>query len=266
MLRQHWLIPVVVAGLLTGLAAIVLCAALGPRDVVLAAYATSLRGRSAAQRANARRAADAINGTILTPGKAFSFNHTVGPLSVDRGYLKAAVSYDGELVPNFGGGVCQTSTTLYNAALLAGMQIAERHRHFWPPKYAAPGADAAVAYPSCDLVIHNVLSQPVTLVGRVAGDLLIFEIRSRSKSSETWQVVRRLRSIEPAGRVRKQTAALPQGKSRLQVHGQDGFAVTTYRTMTRNGQVERQEIIAEDAYPPLNEVRQIGADQEDITP
>jgi hypothetical protein len=92
------------------------------------------------------RAAAALNGAVIAPGRELSFNHVVASWTPDRGFVLAPVSYDGQLVVDWGGGVCQTSTTLYNAALLAGMEITERHRHFWPPRYAPPGADAAVHF------------------------------------------------------------------------------------------------------------------------
>ena len=81
----------------------------------MAGFATSLQERTASQQHNARRAAASINGQVIQPGGEFSFNKTVKSWSMDRGYVKAPVSYDGDLIREYGGGVCQTSTTLYNA-------------------------------------------------------------------------------------------------------------------------------------------------------
>src|SRR5687767_11452496 len=111
-------------------------------QIEMAGYATSLLGRTSGQRHNARLAAEAINGKAIAPGEVFSFNRAVKSWSVDQGYVKAPVSFDGELVRAFGGGVCQTSSTLYNAALLAGLPIIERHPHVFRPQYIAPGRDA----------------------------------------------------------------------------------------------------------------------------
>lgn len=239
-------------------AAAVVAAALAPREIVIAAYATTLDGRSPAQRANALRSADAFSGTLLQPGEVFSFNKAVGSLSVDRGYLKAAVSYDGELLPSFGGGVCQTSTTLYNAALQAGLEITERERHFWPPRYAEPGADAAVAYPTYDLAFRNTLDQPVRLVVLRKGKHLVCQVLAGRRPDERYEVTRRLQSVEPAAHVRRPSERLATGQSRLQVRGQNGFSVTTYRVTYRGAQACRRELIARDSYPPLNELRQVG--------
>ena len=111
-----------------------------PPEVKISGYATSLKGRTASQRHNAQRAAELLDGKVIAPGEVFSFNRVVRSWAQDTGYVKAPVSYDGELIKAYGGGVCQTSTTLYNAALLAGMPIIERHPHVFAPHYVPPGA------------------------------------------------------------------------------------------------------------------------------
>jgi vancomycin resistance protein YoaR len=87
------------------------------------------------QRHNARKAALSLDNQTIAPGATFSFNKVVKSWSWDQGYVKAPVSYDGELIPAYGGGVCQASTTLYNAVLLAGLPIVERHSHVFTPHY-----------------------------------------------------------------------------------------------------------------------------------
>ena len=95
--------------------------------VTVSSFATSLKGRTPSQLHNARLSANELHGEMIPPEGVFSFNRAVKTWTSDEGYVKAPVSYDGELIPAYGGGVCQTSTTLYNAALLAGMPIVERH-------------------------------------------------------------------------------------------------------------------------------------------
>ncbi len=155
------------------LAALVLVVINLPRPVPinksLGGYVTTLDGRTRSQRANALRAARRVNGTVIKPGQTFSFNRTVGPWTRDAGYVKAPVSYDGVMVQDWGGGVCQTSTALYNAALIAGLDIPERHRHTRAPRYAPAGRDAAVAPNTADLLIHNPYPWPVR-VERLATD------------------------------------------------------------------------------------------------
>ena len=95
---------------------------------------------------NIRLACAAINGTIIKPGEEFSFNKVVGPRTAEKGYQEAAAYSGGEVVQEPGGGVCQVSSTLYNAVVFAGLKTTERHAHTYEPSYVTPGEDAMVSY------------------------------------------------------------------------------------------------------------------------
>ena len=95
---------------------------------------------------NLNLACKAVNGTILAPGQEFSFNLTTGNRTVEKGYKAAGAYQNGELVEEPGGGVCQVSSTLYNACVFAGIEVLERHAHTFEPSYVTPGEDAMVSY------------------------------------------------------------------------------------------------------------------------
>lgn len=107
----------------------------------------------------------ALNNTLLLPGEILSFNETVGPPVPERGYALAPIIVGGEVVPGYGGGICQTATTLYNAALKANLEIVERHRHTLPIDYVPRGMDATIAYDSLDLKVKNNRSYPIIIKG-----------------------------------------------------------------------------------------------------
>ncbi|MEO7995007.1 MAG: VanW family protein, partial [bacterium] len=151
----------------------------GPSVTTLATYATSLDGRSRSQRHNALLALQRLDGAVIAPGATFSFNDQVGSWSRDQGYVKAPVSFSGQLIPSWGGGVCQTSTTLYNVALLAGCDITERHRHHFAPTYCPPGRDAAVAYDAIDLAFRNPYPWPLTLHTESRHDRIVISMTGR---------------------------------------------------------------------------------------
>jgi vancomycin resistance protein YoaR len=232
---------------------------LPPPQVRLAGFATRLADRSPAQRHNARLAANALDGAVIPPGGAFSFNKRVNSWSVDQGYVKAPVSFDGELLPAFGGGVCQTSTTLYNAALLAGLGIAERHHHVFAPHYVAPGRDAAVAYPNIDLRLSNPYPFPLRLRARATGDRLSVEVWGKEAPRERYVVEGRVLSETPAVRVVRHVPA-PTGGARTgrrfaRTAGAAGFRVVTYRrTLAPGGAEARRERLSDDSYPAMPEV------------
>lgn len=99
-----------------------------------------------ARNENIRIASDALNGLIIQPGEEFSFNKTTGNRTPEKGYKAAGAYVNGVLVEEPGGGVCQVSSTLYNAVVFAGLKTTERHAHSYEPSYVTPGEDAMVSY------------------------------------------------------------------------------------------------------------------------
>ncbi|MBV9848180.1 MAG: VanW family protein [Armatimonadetes bacterium] len=221
-----------------------------PSGTVLGTYGTDLAGRTPHQRYNARRAAAAIDGAVIAPGQTFSFSRTVRGWSADRGFLKAPVSYDGVLVDDYGGGVCQCSTTLYNAALLAGLPILERHPHTFAPGYAPPGRDAAVAYSGVDLRFRNPYPWPLTV--RAAGEGLMLVCRIEGRGQEN-HVVLRSRALDwfaPSPALMRPGAGV--ARSRWHLTGRDGMRVAIYRDFYAGAQRVRHEAISDDTYRPIS--------------
>lgn len=120
----------------------------------LASYTTKTTANPK-RNTNIRLAAEALNGLIVQPGQEISFNETVGERTVAKGYEGAAAYNNGEVVEEIGGGVCQVSTTLYNAVLRAGLQISVRRSHTFEPSYVTPGQDATVSWGGPDFKFVN---------------------------------------------------------------------------------------------------------------
>lgn len=228
-----------------------------PKEVRISGYITSLRGRSPAQRRNARLAAWAVNGTVIPPGGLFSFDRRVGSWSADQGYVQAPVSYDGELVNAVGGGVCQTSSTLYNAALLAGMQIVERHSHHFCPEYVPPGRDAAVAQTLIDLRFKNPYPWPVRIECRATQDILEASFWAPKQPLLQAHVETQTLSVTQPQR---KAFILPNNRgygqhARLLSIGVPGYRVITYRTYTRSdGTIVRRERLSDSTYAAADRI------------
>lgn len=217
-----------------------------PRLVRLSAYSTSLAGRSRSQRHNAELALGRLVGAIVPPGEEFSFNGRVGSFSRDRGYRRAPVSYNGQLIDSWGGGVCQTSTTLYNAALLSGMEIVERSRHRFAPSYVPPGLDAAVAFSSIDLKFRNPHPFAVRVFGQIAGDRLTIGIEGARELREKPRILEEVREpVESA----TYSIGRPSNRARVRNTGKNGFQVKVYRLIG-----DRRELISSDSYPAMGRV------------
>ncbi|MGQ0548356.1 MAG: VanW family protein [Armatimonadota bacterium] len=225
-------------------------------EVELAGYSTSLAARSPSQKHNARLSAKALNAMVVAPGETFSFNRTVRSWTVDRGYVKAPVSYDGELVRAFGGGVCQTSTTLYNAVLLAGLPIVERHAHVFAPSYVAPGRDAAVAQYDIDLRFRNSYPWPIHIQAGIVGDRLHVRVLGREKPSVAVDVTTDVLSTSAPGRVTYliDGPAEMGGRRYLRSPGATGYRARAYRVFSADGRVLRRELLSDDSYQAMNRI------------
>ena len=113
---------------------------------------------------NIDQACEYINGTMLQPGDTFSFNKTVKERTADRGFKEATVIQGGQYEQGLGGGICQASTTLYNAVLKANLKVIERNHHAWPSDYISTGLDATVDWPGVDFQFQNDTDYPVIVV------------------------------------------------------------------------------------------------------
>ena len=135
-----------------------------PEPVTLSNYSTKLFDKRPSRLNNIKRASDRINGKVINSGEIMSFNEIVGPRTKEAGYEEAIVYIHGEKVMGYGGGVCQLSTTIYNAALDAGLEIIERNEHQQEVQYAPKGKDAMVNYGTADLKIKNNESYPIKIL------------------------------------------------------------------------------------------------------
>lgn len=131
---------------------------LGSFETTFVTYGVGV-GRSV----NIARAAQGIDGTIIPPGQTISFNELVGPRTLERGFTWAPEIQGDELTTGVGGGTCQVSSTLFNAALFSALEVTERQSHSRPSSYAKLGLDATVVYGSVDLKIKNPFTFPVMI-------------------------------------------------------------------------------------------------------
>ena len=132
------------------------------RDVL--GEASSVGGGTAARKNNITIASDYCNGTVLMPGEIFSYNDTVGERTSERGFQVATVYANGAAVPGIGGGICQVSSTIFDAALYADLEIVERKNHSLTVSYLPLGLDATVNWGTQDLKFKNTTDYPVKLL------------------------------------------------------------------------------------------------------
>jgi vancomycin resistance protein VanW len=219
-----------------------------PRERIIGAFSTSLAGRTHAQASNAKLALSRLINAEIPPGAEFSFNRRVGTFSRDQGYRRAPVSYNGQLIDDWGGGVCQTSTTLYNAALLAGLPITERHHHRFAPSYVLPGRDAAVAFSNIDLRFRDPFSFPIRIEGDTQGNRLNLRILGAQLPPNRAQILSDVREVRAPQTFR---IGESNGRRRVRNTGKPGCEVFVYRVIGN-----QQEPISHDVYPAMNRVEE----------
>lgn len=175
-------------------------------------------------------AADSIDGTLLLPGEIFSFNDVVGPRTAQKGYRTAHVFVAGKITDGTGGGVCQVSTTLYNAVLRANLEVSERHNHMFTVGYVPLGHDAAVSYGYADLVFKNTTSYPLRINATVSQDNnLTFKISSTNDyPNQNVKLATKTISTTPISVQYIDDNTLPQGTVVVDENGMEGYVVDTY--------------------------------------
>ncbi len=131
-------------------------------DKVLGSYSTTYKPE-VDRSINLRVASSRINGLVFQPGDSFSFSRTILPRNARNGYVKANIISNGEYVEGYGGGICQVSSTLYNAMLVAGLPATERHSHSLDVSYVPRGMDATIAGTYKDLKFVNVFDKPIKI-------------------------------------------------------------------------------------------------------
>ena len=207
---------------------------------------------------NIRLSASLLDGTLVEPGQIFSFNDVVGLRTEARGFLPAPIIVSRRLVAGIGGGVCQLSSTTYNAALLAGLEVVERRHHSIPVTYLPLGRDATVLDRLIDLRFRNTLSHPVLIQSLVEGDRLIVTLWGHPGDRQQVEVRTRLiQEVPPPFQWEDGTDVrdLPPGLSvhelEVVVPGRPEYVVETERLFFgTDGQVVRTEKLSRDRYLP----------------
>ncbi|RKQ37301.1 hypothetical protein D8M06_00410 [Oceanobacillus halophilus] len=149
----------------------------------LGSYATFFKTSNKERSHNINLAAEAINNTVLFPGETFSFNEVVGERTKEKGYKRAPVIVKGELSEDIGGGICQVSSTLFNAVDLSGIQVIERYAHSKRVPYVPDGRDATVSWWGPDFVFKNLYNEPILIRAKANQGKMIVSVYS-SESAE----------------------------------------------------------------------------------
>ena len=200
-----------------------------------------------------------INGTVLMPGETFSFNQVVGKRTIDAGYKDAKIYENGKVVDGLAGGICQVSSTLYNAVLLANLEIVERTNHSFTTSYVKAGRDATVVYGVKDFQFKNNRNYPIKIEGSVGSGILTFKIHGIKEETEyEVKIVPNTTGTIPYTTQTITDTSLQPGETVVEQSGHAGCKVTTYKQLWLNGTMVSNELLSNDTYNAMQTIIRVG--------
>lgn len=204
---------------------------------------------------NIRLAVKAFDGKILLPGETFSFNDVVGKRTTAKGYQKAIVYSPNGISTGVGGGICQASSTLYNACLMANLKIDERNPHFFTVPYVPLGRDAAVSYGIEDYRFTNDTAWPIKINGKVNKDQVVVTLEGTDEDPDLEVVIQStVLKIIPFEKKSVEDKSLSPGSSVVVQPGSDGAVVDTFFTLKRGKDVISSYKLHTTSYKQLPEI------------
>ncbi|MBF8983560.1 VanW family protein [Lutibacter sp. B2] len=221
---------------------------------LLGIYKTSFNSNNKNRTTNVTLSAKKMNGKVVMPQEIFSFNEVVGPRTEEKGYLSAHVIFKGELIDGFGGGVCQTSSTLYNAVLLSNLKIIQRSKHTIPSTYVPKGQDATVSYGVLDFKFQNTLDIPIYIESYVYKNEMIVKIYGKKVDDIDIKIESVIDEVVKRSIETKDDHELDEGIEKIEEKGRDGYKVTTYKYYYKNGKLIKKERLSKDYYRPTNQI------------
>ena len=231
---------------------------------MIASATTNASSSSKGRLNNIRLAMSFINGTCVKPGEVFSFNGTVGKRTTERGFQTATAYSSGEVTEQVGGGICQVSTTLFNAVAKADLEIVERHNHSLTVRYVDKGKDATVNWGSQDFRFRNTTDDDVYICCELTSDKrVLFSLYGKLLPNGETITIEAVttRTLQPTTEYQA-TTALASGQTVLVQTGRVGYEAEAYKIRwDAQGNQIGKELLCKSRYPQRNEIIQYGAEQ-----
>lgn len=211
----------------------------------IGAYSTAYSTGAVNRSKNLANAASLIDGTVVYPGEIFSVYETISPLDETNGYYDAPSYANGEVVDSLGGGVCQVSTTLYNAVLRAELEVVERSPHSMVVSYVEPSMDAAIAGTYKDFKFKNNTDAPIYIMGGASGGTIYFtiyghELRAPDRTISFESEI--IETIEPGEDKVTYDKTKPESYLYVTQSAHTGYKAKLWKVITENGETEKIQV------------------------
>ena len=197
-----------------------------------------------------------LNGKVIMPGETFSYNETLGPRTYAAGYRNGKIYENGQVVDGLGGGICQISSTLYNAALMSDMEIVERRNHQFVTSYVNAGRDATVVYGSTDFRFKNTRTYPVRLIASAKGGVATVSVYGIKEADREYTYSFKTETVSTIPYTTKyvEDSSLAAGKEVITQKGTNGLVCKTYMTKMLNGKVVSTKLLSTDTYSAMQRI------------
>ena len=207
-----------------------------------------------------------IDGTIIMPGETFSYNQVVGERTIAEGYKEAGAYAGGRVVQDVGGGICQTSSTLYNAALYANLEIVDRSNHQFLTSYVSAGRDATVAWGAIDFQFKNNRTYPIKIEAVAENGVCTMSIFGIKEETEYEVVIQSVvLSYIPYTTKYENDNTLEEGKEVVEQSGYTGCTSEAYKILKLNGEVVSKTLLSKDTYDPMTRIIRRGTKKNETT-
>lgn len=214
---------------------------------------------------NISLASEKIDGTVIMPGEIFSYNQTVGKRTIDAGFKEAGAYAGGKVIQEVGGGICQVSSTLYNAVLYANLEIVDRSNHYFQTSYVDAGRDATVSWGTVDFKFRNNRQYPIKIEAVSKNGVTKISIKGIKEEKEYEVIIHsEITSIIQKTVKYEEDSSLDSSVEEVEQEGHNGCTSKTYKTLKLNGATVSTEEISTDYYHPLEKIIKKGTKQSQI--
>ena len=221
----------------------------------LGTFTTRYDARDKDRTTNLIIACQKLNNQVVLAGDTFSYNKTLGERTIAAGYKNAKVYENGQVVDGIGGGICQISSTLYNAVVDANLSIVERRNHQFVTSYVAAGKDATVVYGMTDFKFKNTRKYPIKIIATAQNGIATISIYGNKEEVE-YDVTLEVKQLSTIPTTTKyvEDSSLPVGTEKVKQAGANGVKTETYLVKSLNGKVVSREVISRDTYNAMQRI------------
>ena len=222
---------------------------------MLSTFSTRYDASNTPRTTNLKLAMQKLNGVVVSPGETFSYNKTLGKRTAEAGYKEAGGFAGGKVVQTLAGGICQISSTLYDAVVYANLDIVERHNHMFLAGYVGAGKDATVVYGTYDFKFKNTRKYPImikTSIGSGVAQISIYGVKEEVEYEV--EISSKILSYIPYKVVYETDNSLASGKEKVAQNGMNGCKSITYKILKLNGAQVSSTVLSTDTYDPMNKI------------